>query len=200
MGLRVVGAGLPRTGTSTLQQILERLLADRCYHMRVIPNHPFDLGSGWRGALLGGPVDWNRVFEGYAAAVDWPTSAFWREISAANPDALVLLSVRDDARTWWESMDATVLAAARASLAEDWTAGRDLTDLLKRFAGRREWDDPDVLMRAYDEHVERVRRSVPAERLLEWRAADGWGPICDRLGMPVPDEPVPWRNRREDWG
>jgi len=53
MTLQVVGAGLPRTGTSTLTVALEHLLGGRSYHMSVIPGHPFDLGVGWNQALAG---------------------------------------------------------------------------------------------------------------------------------------------------
>jgi Sulfotransferase domain len=49
MNLRVVGAGLPRTGTQSLRTALEYLLGGQCYHMSVIPGHPFDLGAGWDG-------------------------------------------------------------------------------------------------------------------------------------------------------
>jgi hypothetical protein len=200
MGLRVVGAGPPRTGTFSLKQALEHLLGGPCYHMAVIAGHPFDLGTDWDRALAGGPVAWERVLDGYVAAVDWPVSLFWREISATTPDALVLLSVRDSAQTWWESMDATVLAVARMSLAPDWTGGHGLTDLLERFTGSPRWDDPALLMRAYDDHLADVRASVPGDRLLEWQAADGWEPICRALDLPVPDDPFPWRNRRGEWG
>jgi Sulfotransferase domain len=200
VSLRVVGAGLPRTGTESLKQALEQLLGGDCYHMTVIPEHPFDLGPDWDRALAGGTVDWAGVFEGYVAAVDWPASQFWRDISGANPDALVLLSVRDSARTWWESMEATVLPVARMSLAPGWGDGRGLTDLLERLTGSPHWDDPALLMKAYDDHVAEVRESVPPDRLLEWRAAEGWEPICRALDLRVPDESFPWRNRREDWG
>jgi len=181
---------------------LEHLLGGDCYHMSAIPGHPFDLGPDWDAALSGGAdaVDWARVFAGYVAAVDWPTAQFWREISAANPDAVVLLSLRDSAQTWWESMDATVLPVARMAEAPDWDEGRALNELLERFTGTADWDDPAVLTRAYDDHVAEVRKAVPPDRLLEWRAEDGWAPICEALDLPVPDEPFPWTNRREDWG
>lgn len=39
------------------------------------------------------------------------------------------------------------------------------------------------------------RRTLPA-RLLEWRPADGWAPLAERLGVPVPDEPFPCANTR----
>jgi hypothetical protein len=94
MALRVVGAGLPRTGTSSLQAALQQLLSGRCYPMRVIPSHPFDLGTEWDQALAGQAVDWDALTAGFVAAVDWPASLFWRELSFANPDALVLLSTR----------------------------------------------------------------------------------------------------------
>ncbi|MBA3944008.1 MAG: sulfotransferase family protein [Herpetosiphonaceae bacterium] len=167
MNLRVVGAGLPRTGTSSLKTALEQLIGGRCYHMSVLPGHPFDLGVDWNQALAGNMPDWERVFDGYVAAVDWPASLFWRELSAANPDALVLLSVRNSAEAWWHSADDTILPFAR--------------------------------MAAYERHNAEVRASVPQQRLLEWHAPEGWAPICHALGVPVPDQPFPWNNRRSDW-
>ena len=103
MTLRVVGAGLPRTGTASLTVALEQLLGGRVAHMSTIPGHPFNLGPGWDQALAGETPDWAQLFDGYTAAVDWPASMFWRELSDAYPAALVLLSVRDRAESWWQS-------------------------------------------------------------------------------------------------
>jgi hypothetical protein len=168
--------------------------------MSAIPGHPFDLGPDWDLALAGGSPDWGRLCNGYVAAVDWPASMFWRELSDANPDALVLLSVRDSAETWWQSLNETVLAAARAALAPGWSDGRSLITLLERFSATDRWDDPALLMAAYERNNAEVRKAVPRERLLEWRAEEGWGPICRALGLPVPGVPFPWVNRRSDWG
>jgi len=200
MSLRIVGAGLPRTGTSSLRVALEELLGGPCLHMSAIPGHPFDLGVGWQGALAGNETDWQQLTAGFVAAVDWPSSHFWRALSDANPDALVLLSVRESAQVWWESMNATVLPVARMALAPGWTDGRDLLTLMERFVGAKDWDDPARLMAAYDAHNAAVRAAIPAHRLLEWQAADGWGPICWALELPMPAHPFPWTNRREDWG
>ena len=200
MSLRIVGAGLPRTATSSLRLALEQLLGGRCYHMSVIPGHPFDLGEGWNRALAGNTPDWDELFDGYVAAVDWPASLFWRELSAAYPDALVLLSVRDSAETWWHSADETILPYARMSLAPDWNEGRGFLDLLERFTGTAQWDDPTTMMAAYERHNAEVRKLAPPSRLLEWRAIDGWQPICGALGLPVPDLPFPWVNQRSEWG
>ncbi len=200
MNLRVVGAGLPRTGTHSLQEALQHLLGGACYHMREIPGHPFDLGAGWQHALAGGRPDWPQVLEGYRAAVDWPASLFWRELSAANPEALVILSVRESAEVWYQSLSATILPVAREALAEDWNAGRDLVTLFEHFAGTAAWDDPVTLRAAYKRHNAQVRQSIPSHRLLEWRAAEGWESICRALGVPVPNVPFPWTNSRSEWG
>lgn len=199
MSLRVVGAGLPRTGTNTLMVALEHLLGGRCYHMSVIPGHPFDLGDGWNLALAGGTPDWDDVFAGYTAAVDWPASLFWRELSAAYPDAVVLLSTRDSAATWRQSADATILPYARLALAPDWSGGHGFQALLERFTDTPNWDDAATMMAAYERHNAEVRHSVPPHRLLDWQATDGWAPLCAALGVPVPDMPFPWTNRREEW-
>ena len=197
--LRVVGAGLPRTGTYSLQMALEQLLGGRCYHMREIPGHPFDLGEGWNRALRGDMTGLEDLLDGYAASVDWPASMFWHELSEANPDALILLSVRDSAETWRQSIEATILPIARRALEPGWSEGRGLLDLLERFTGTKEWDDPATLIAAYERHNAEVRRSAPPGRLLVWQAAEGWEPICRALGLPIPEIPFPWTNRREEW-
>ena len=121
---------------------------------------------------------------------------FWRELSAANPDALVLLSVRESAGEWWRSADEAILPYARLSLAPDWGGGRDFIALLERFAGTERWDDPATLVAAYERHNAGVRETVPPQRLLEWRPGEGWAPICHALGMPEPDRLFPWVGRR----
>jgi hypothetical protein len=199
MTLQIVGAGLPRTGTVSLAAALEQLLGGRSYHMREIPGHPFDLGPEWHRALAGEMPDWERLFDGYVVALDWPASMFWRELSEAYPDALVLLSLRDSAETWWQSAETTILPVAREALTLDWRDGRGLLDLLELFTSSRNWDDPARLMAAYERHNAAVRQGVPAQRLLEWRPGDGWAPLCHALGVAVPDEPFPWLNKRGEW-
>jgi hypothetical protein len=44
-----------------------------------------------------------------------------------------------------------------------------------------------------------VRQSVPSDRLLEWSPADGWDPICDRLGLKVPSGPFPVTNTTDEF-
>ena len=101
MSVKVIGAGVGRTGTHSLKQALEQLLGGRCHHMVEIIGDP-PQAAAWTDAVEGREVDWQQVLDGYVAMVDWPGASFWREISAANPDALVLLSTRDP-EAWYRS-------------------------------------------------------------------------------------------------
>ncbi|MCK2218520.1 sulfotransferase family protein [Actinomadura sp. ATCC 31491] len=212
MALRVVGAGLPRTGTTSLQAALTRLLGAPCYHMQEVFGRPDD-AAVWRDACEGALPDWDGFLGGYAAGVDWPVSWFWRELSAAYPDALVLLSRRESAERWYRSMDRTVLEGARrltrggASAAPPQMLahvtpeqGRALRDMIRALFGGAfgDPDDPDQVIAAYERHLDEVRATVPAHRLLEWQPADGWEPLCAALGVPVPDEPFPHENTTAD--
>jgi hypothetical protein len=86
------------------------------------------------------------------------------------------------------------------ALAPDWGEDRDLARLFELFTGTSHWDDPATLKAAYERHNAQVRRTLPPHRLLDWQANQGWEPICRALDLPVPDQPFPWVNKREDWG
>ena len=83
--VRVLGAGLPRTATASLRIALQQLLGGSCHHMSAIPGHPFNLGPQWKRALDGDATVFAQLLDGYSAAVDWPTAAFWRELIALVP-------------------------------------------------------------------------------------------------------------------
>lgn len=195
--LRVVGAGLPRTGTRSLKEALELLLGGRCYHMTEVFEHLEDVPT-WEAAIRGDDVDWTSFPPGSVAAVDWPASAFWRPLAAANPDAVIVLSTRESAEQWWESADATILPVLRKGAPE----GREVWFRMAEKLFRSQiggWDDPAAAQAFYERHNAEVRRDAPAERLLDWRASDGWEPLCDALGLPVPEEPFPHTNARAEW-
>lgn len=194
MTLRVVGAGVGRTGTLSLKVALERLLGAPCYHMAEVFAHPEHVPL-WHAAARGEMPDWHALFAGYAAAVDWPACAFWPELAAAFPDALVLLSVRD-AQSWWESASETILPGAQQQAGSPWHAMVEAM-MEARFTGATH--DRNAAIAAFERHNARVRAEVPRERLLEWRAPEGWGPLCAALGVAVPDEPFPRVNTREQF-
>lgn len=194
MTLRVVGAGLGRTGTNSLKVALERLLGAPCYHMMEVFQHPEHIRL-WHAAARGEMPDWGQLFSDFGAAVDWPAAAFWPELSAAFPDALVLLSLREP-ESWWQSASETIFPSVRQQAGTEWYA---MVDALFGARFTRALDDRAAAIAAFERHNTRVRASVPANRLLEWRAAEGWAPLCAALGVPVPDEPFPHTNTRADW-
>lgn len=187
---------MPRTGTMSQKFALEKLLGGECYHMMILRQLPDDIPV-WHSALRGEAVDWSEFLANYTAAVDWPASYFWRELRAANPDALVILSLRDDPDSWWRSVESTILNVMRAGPQPELEAWFAMTADLFSAGFSSDWEDADAAKAAYERHNETVRAEVPADLLLEWRAQDGWAPICERLGVPVPDEPFPRVNTTE---
>jgi hypothetical protein len=153
--------------------------------------------TGWSHAMYGEPVDWRALLEDFVAAVDFPSSLFWRDLSEVYPDALVLLSVRP-AEDWYRSATNTIFAGIDEAVkgGDPWlTAFVD--GMGERFSNR--FGDADAMIAAYERHNAAVRAGVPAERLLEWTPGDGWEPICERLGVAVPAEPFPVTNTTEDF-
>ena len=219
--MQLVGAALPRTGTMSLAQALRELTGAPSYHMTEWFRRPADSRT-WAAALRGEEVDWARFLADYEAGVDTPFCLAWRQVADAFPEAPVLLTRRADPRTWWESMDATVLPAIRRwrglgpveDLPEDdlppWLADvpagerDDMVEVARALAERllgspEALDDPVAAMRSYEDWGRQVRDEVPPERLVEWQPGDGWGPLAQALGVPVPRTPFPRVNTRAEF-
>ena len=198
---RVIGAGLPRTGTSSLKQGLEQLLGGGCYHMFELMQRNEEDGVRWVQALQGDLDKLEAVLDGWAAAVDWPASVLWREMAERFPDAVVVLSHRGSADTWWTSANETVWEAMRRTEDGDDDVIRFFNRLLRRVAGLPQdgWDDPAIAKAWYDRHYAEVVDTIPAERLVIWQPSDGWQPLCAALEMPVPDEPFGHHNSKADF-
>jgi hypothetical protein len=196
MALRVVGAGVGRTGTHSLKVALEQLLGGRCHHMVEVFAHP-ERVPVWTDAIEGRAVDWDRLMEGYVAQVDWPGASFWPELLDANPDALVLLSVRSP-EAWYTSASNTIFQGLNRPTEEigAWLAS------VRRMLGDRfsdEFANRDAMIGAFERHNDEVRRRVPPVQLLEWQPEDGWEPLCTRLGVPAPAGPFPVTNTTEEF-
>jgi hypothetical protein len=189
--LKVVGAGVGRTGTHSLKEALQTLLGGTCHHMIEVFAHPEEVPI-WIDAVDGNEVHWGELMEPYTAQVDWPGASFWPELSHFNPDALVILSVRDPDE-WYTSCSNTIFAGMHGMIenGDAWMAA-----LLRLFGDRfsDQITDRGAMTAAFEKHNAAVRAGVPKERLLEWTTSDGWGPICERLGVAVPDEPFPVTN------
>ena len=193
MGLRVIGAGLGRTGTTSLKIALEELLGGPCYHMTEVAERAED-PTVWSDAYQGRPPDWEAFFGDYRATVDWPAAPFWSELSEVFPEAIILLSVRDP-DSWWTSASQTIFPALATYFVPDapadgWTGmGRGM---MTSFTP--DWQDESAAKAAYLAYNEHVRTTAPPDRLVEWRTSDGWDPICGALGLAVPRRPFPHAN------
>ena len=205
MALDIIGAGFGRTGTMSLKVALERLGYSKCYHMIDVMADPEHVGL-WRAAWRGDDP-WERIFDGYAAAVDWPAAAFWPRLMAFYPQAKVLLTVRD-AKRWYKSARDTIFQSLRDSLRSPDAARRKRARMAHEiivdgtFGG--DLDDPARAIAIYEANVARVYSDVPADRLIVFDPKDGWQPLCEALGVAPPDEPYPHVNTtaefHERWG
>jgi hypothetical protein len=195
MTMRVIGSGLGRTGTKSLKEALELLLGAPCYHMMECFGHP-EHPAQWHRAITGDDVDFDELLDGYAATVDWPSAACWKELAETYPDAVILHSERP-ADAWFRSADRTILEGFKKPRSEwDPPGTNDWWDMaLAMFEGfTPDFLDRDAAMAAVDAWNADVRASAPADRLVIWETGAGWEPICTALDLPVPDEPFPHTN------
>jgi hypothetical protein len=197
MALELIGAGLGRTGTLSLKAALERIGYGPCYHMMEILGRP-ERARQWLQPTRNGARDWDAIFHGYRATVDWPAAAFWRELVERYPDAKVVLSLRDADR-WYDSVMNTIYPVITQGPPERAPAIlREFHEMFygllfeKTFAGRLA--DRAHAKRVFEQHNQAVIDAIPASRLLVYHPGDGWEPICRFLGVPVPDEDFPHLN------
>ena len=204
--MRVIGAGLPRTATSTQLLAFEELGFGPVYHMRnLLGNLEGELPAWER--LTAGDVDWEAILGDAQSCCDWPTARYYRELAEHFPEAKVLLSVRSG-ESWVGSMRETIwpmyfgdsvmrhVNAARAHVDAEWRRFLALMthmcwdEQTGAMAGGGDADDAE-LARIMERWNDGVRASIPPERLLVWSPADGWEPLCEFLELPVPEGPLP---------
>ena len=152
-------------------------------------------------------TDWDQLLGSYSAvSADPPAVAFAEDLVAAYPDAKVIL-VEREIESWYRSFDTNVITAqwspmiSFVSMLDPWFLG-PVRRCHRRWATG--WMDSNCqaemqekARRAYRDHYALVRSVTPKERLLEFKLADGWGPLCDFLDKPVPDVPFPRVNDSE---
>jgi len=201
MKLEIIGAGFGRTGTQSLKLALEILGFGPCYHMTEVFQN-IEHVPLWAAATRGEPSDWETIFESYASTVDWPGSAFWRDLAALNPDAKILLSYRDS-DAWYDSFHNTIYKAmCREAPSEPVWVGehfRMTRELIieQAFGGRA--DDRAHAIRCYEAHNEAVRSEVSPDRLILHEVGAGWEPLCRGLDLAIPGEPFPRTNSTEEF-
>src|SRR5207244_4123838 len=149
----------------------------------------------WIDASHGKFPNWDQVFDGFAAAVDWPSAAFWPEIAAHYPDAIILLSTRESAEAWWKSANATIFEPSRGE------PPGPMGEMMKAMMSSRftpHIHDKAAAIAAYERLNAEARAKAPRGRLVEWKPGDGWGPLASALRVPVPSEPFPHVNTTQE--
>ena len=199
MSLKVIGAGFGRTGTMSLKLALELLGFDKCYHMmEVQPDHR----DVWARAHRGEAVDYDALFEGFQATVDWPSCNLWQAQLESYPEAKVILSLRDP-ESWYRSVMNTIYPSSKMAAESD-------DDNMKAFgswAFEIVWDrifdgrldDKDHAIGIFNAHNKAVQEMCPADKLLVFEARDGWAPLCEFLGVDLPEADYPRSNSTEEF-
>ena len=193
MTLEVIGVGQGRTGTASVKVALEHLGIGNCYHMGEAVSIP-GAADLWVEAADGNP-DWEKIFDGFGAAVDNPICAFWRELADYYPDAKILLTMRD-AEKWFASTQATIYAPSTL----DFILGTDFREFLEKttytFGDRIH--DRDYMINYFNSYAVEIISGIAPERLLVFKVQDGWAPLCKFLDLPVPDIPFPHVNTKDE--
>ncbi len=201
MALRLIGAGFGRTGTLSLKGALEQIDFGPCYHMLEVMQNE-GASEHWYRAACGDAVDWDVIFDGYAATVDWPACNFYRELADKYPDAKVLLSLRDPER-WYESCQNTIFASMKMDHSQSPEPVQRQIRMVRKlivdntFGG--DLDDKQNALAVFTRHVDEVKEAIPADRLLVYEVEQGWEPLCDFLGVDSPETPFPRVNTTEEF-
>lgn len=213
MSIKIIGAGLPRTGTNTLKDSLEQLGLKHVYHMKELLVNPEKLPY-WQRLDDTGDTDWEALYAGYDGTVDFPGYPWYKEHMKKYPDAKVILTVRDF-EGWYKSVDSTVFRAGPQTPGEKLkmigklllsARARNVVKCIKWFkkvffAERLEgkFGDKAFAKEFWESHIANVKASVPKEKLLVYDVRDGWAPLCKFLGVPEPAEPLPHLNKKENF-
>lgn len=202
MALDIIGPSFGRTGTNSLRLALIQLGFGPCHHMFEVRENLDAQLPYWERVARGETVEWDTVFAGYRAQVDWPGSRVWRALVDHYPQAKVILSTRS-AESWYRSFSKTILPFIRDRESFEDSRYRRIAEMCAVlidkgvFDGRM--DDPTHAQAVFAAHEAEVKATVPANRLLVFNPREGWAPLCAFLGVPVPDEPYPVSNTTEDF-
>lgn len=194
--MKVIGAGLPRTGTMSMQAALNQL-GYSCYHMQNVPLEKGHLRA-WNDLVTGAStMDWKSLFQGYQATVDAPACFYYEDLLREFPEAKVILAVRDPTR-WYESI-MTLLRTVKPLRPIGYLIPslgqfiRLVDRLLDKFISPSR--DKKSFLEGYERHIRKVKETVPSNRLLIFSVQEGWGPLCSFLGCDAPNDiPFPHLN------
>ena len=210
MALKVIGAGMARTGTSSLKTALEELDFGPCYQMRELLSHPEQV-TFWEEASGGKAIDWDALFQSYRATVDFPSYRYYYQLLQYYPNAKVILTVREP-QAWYESAKNTIYQVVEPPSGQKFLKTLLLPDeartrhlerifrLVEKELWQEDWkgkfEDKHYAIEVFKQHIEEVKQNVPSKRLLVYQVTEGWESLCHFLDVPVPNKPFPRLNER----
>ncbi|PZX17103.1 hypothetical protein LX81_01734 [Palleronia aestuarii] len=160
-----------------------------------------DQPAFWRAHAEGKEVDWAEVFADYFSQVDFPGAPVWHELSVAFPDAKVVHTERLE-EEWWASYSATIgkFFEYRESLVLPPPKAENF-EAMERLLIRDVMGGPGkaAVLSAYRRNNEKVRATIPADRLLVFTPSDGWEPLCAFLGVARPEGDFPRSIARDEF-
>lgn len=167
----------------------------------------------FKQAEKGERVNWDELFEGYLSAVDYPVARYYRQLIKYYPDAKIIHTIRDP-ESWYNSVTETIFWVSKPGL------GRILKLLVKlpfssearsrlpvfKYNGKlveiefgKDLKNKEEVIRRFNLHNEEVIKTIPKERLLVFNAKSGWDPLCNFLNVPVPENPFPKSNSKDEF-
>lgn len=210
--MKVICAGWGRTGTRSLKYALEHLTGKPSYHMQNILLNKKD-ATLWHDLIFLGSkdstYDWETIFEGYGACLDFPSCNYYKELMDFYPDAKVILTIRDD-ESWmksWNVLNNQVLNSFTFKfLAKipytSFKLQKDIHNKMilgKNGAFKGAIKEKDI-RKKFNDWNQSVIDYVPKDRLLVYQVKEGWDPLCKFLNKPVPDISFPYKNKTKNMG
>lgn len=213
MPLKIIGAGVGRTGTHSLKLALEELGFGKCYHMdELIAYNPQNV-KYWVDARAGKTVNWEELFDGFQSAVDIPTFYFYKEFMKLYPEAKVILTTRNP-ESWYKSFGDTIIRSSKPSFGQILSMSvrvpfnKKLRQQLNvfKFAGvflkeffPEGFENKEAVLKFYDNWNKQVMQTVSKEKLLVYNVKEGWEPLCRFLNVPIPAKPFPHSNTTSEF-
>ncbi|KAI1323692.1 hypothetical protein F5Y16DRAFT_382900 [Xylariaceae sp. FL0255] len=204
----VIGTGLPRTGTTSLQVAFIQLGFGPCSHFRgdlAGDNFPWPTSKRWRRACYAeDPKERQKIIDqiftekGFKSCTDYPSSLFVEDLVEMYPDAKFVHCERSSAQLWRDSVNESIgltqtlkyyiptllLPFFTLNLRPVFNAMQART---KRMFGAGIWAARDDVG-LYHAHNDWVKRVVPKDKLLIFNPKDGYPVLCEFLGVPVPKD------------
>ncbi|GAM87427.1 hypothetical protein ANO11243_054510 [Dothideomycetidae sp. 11243] len=163
--------------------------------------HNIESGRARRQEIL------HYLYDDYASASDFPAWLFAEDLMDMYPEAKIVLNQRKDPATWPTSIKRTLAFFGTSTYFYTcclWTTDRlhySMHQIVHALVPQMYGTNDLFSRELYDAHLDKVRRAAKERNkpILEWEATQGWQPICDFVGKPVPmNEPFPHANDEKE--